>query len=82
VGAWDVQIPLAGLFDVAAERARLTRELEKVQAELEGLAKRLDNPQFVDRAKPEVVAEARQRQAELLARREAVTTTLRSLDGA
>ena len=59
VGGWEIHVPLSGLFDVAAERTRLSRELEKVRAELEGLGKRLQNPQFVDRAKPEVVAEAR-----------------------
>ncbi len=79
VGRYDLHIPLAGLFDVVAERARLGRELEKVQAELQGLAKRLDNPQFVERAKPEVVAEARQKRDELVARMEKVGTMLRSL---
>jgi valyl-tRNA synthetase len=82
VGSWEVLVPLAGLFDVAAERARLTRELEKVEAESGALAKRLDNPQFVDRAKPEVVAEARQKLADLTARAEKIKATLRSLDGA
>jgi valyl-tRNA synthetase len=82
VGSWEVLVPLAGLFDVAAERARLTRELEKVKAESGALAKRLDNPQFVDRAKPEVVAEARQKLADLTARAEKIKATLRSLDGA
>jgi valyl-tRNA synthetase len=82
VGAWEIHVPLAGLFDVAAERTRLSRELEKVRAELEGLAKRLQNPQFVDRAKPEVVAEARQKQADLQARAEKVETMLRSLGSA
>jgi valyl-tRNA synthetase len=81
VGAFEVQVPLAGLFDVAAERARLARELEKVQAEREGLAKRLDNPQFVDRAKPEVVAEARQKLEDLTARAAKVRATLASLEG-
>jgi valyl-tRNA synthetase len=58
VGRFEVHIPLAGLFDVAAERARLSRERDKVQAETDGIDKRLGNPQFVERAKPEVVAEA------------------------
>jgi len=81
VGTSEVQVPLAGLFDVVAERARLARELEKVQAEREGLAKRLDNPQFVDRAKPEVVAEARQKLEDLTARAAKVRATLASLEG-
>jgi valyl-tRNA synthetase len=82
VGGWEIHVPLSGLFDVAAERTRLSRELEKVRAELDGLGKRLENPQFVDRAKPEVVAEARQKQADLGARAEKVEGMLRSLEGA
>jgi valyl-tRNA synthetase len=80
VGAFEVQVPLAGLFDVAAEKARLARELEKGQAERDGLAKRLDNPQFVDRAKPEVVAEARQKLEDLTARAAKIRATLTSLE--
>ncbi|HET9313936.1 MAG TPA: valine--tRNA ligase [Vicinamibacteria bacterium] len=81
VGAFEVQVPLAGLFDVTAEKARLARELEKVEAERDGIAKRLDNPQFVDRAKPEVVAEARQKLEDLTARAAKIRATLASLEG-
>jgi valyl-tRNA synthetase len=61
VDGMEIRIPMAGLFDVAAERARLGREREKVQAEAEGLRRRLENPQFVERAKPAVVAESREK---------------------
>jgi valyl-tRNA synthetase len=61
VDGMEIRIPMAGLFDIAAERARLGKEREKVQAEAEGLEKRLQNPQFVERAKPAVVAESRQK---------------------
>jgi valyl-tRNA synthetase len=52
---------MAGLFDIAAERARLGREREKIQAEADGLRRRLENRQFVERAKPAVVAESREK---------------------
>jgi valyl-tRNA synthetase len=81
VDALQVRIALAGLFDVAAETARLQKERAKVAAELEGLKKRLDNPQFSERAKPEVVAEARHRVHELEERRAKIDETLRSLGG-
>jgi valyl-tRNA synthetase len=77
----ELRIPMAGLFDVAAESARLTREVEKIAAELASLAKKLENPQFVDRAKPEVVKEARDRVAELEGRRVKIDATLRELRG-
>jgi valyl-tRNA synthetase len=81
VGRYEVLVPLAGLFDVAAEKARLSRELVKVLGERDALAQRLDNPQFVQRAKPEVVAEAREKLEELTARAGKIQATLRSLDG-
>ena len=58
-----VVIPLAGVIDLAAERARLEKERGKVTAEAAKLAKKLGNPDFTSRAKPEVVEETRERQA-------------------
>jgi len=55
--------------DMAAETARVDKELAKLAAEVDGVAKRLANPSFVDRAPPEVVEEARARVAELGDRR-------------
>ncbi len=81
VGALELRIPMAGLFDVAAEKTRLTKERLKIDQELEGLRKKLDNPQFVARAKPEVVAESRSRVASLEERRDKVEATLRDLGG-
>ena len=79
VDSAELRIPMAGLFDVAAETARLSREVEKIEAELLSLGKKLDNPQFVDRAKPEVVREARERVQELQGRRVKIDATLREL---
>ena len=81
VDSAEVLIPMAGLFDVAAETARLGKEAEKIAAELASLSKKLDNPQFVERAKPEVVKEARDRVGELEGRRTKVDATLRELRG-
>jgi valyl-tRNA synthetase len=79
VGPFELRIPMAGLFDIAAEKTRLAKERLKVDGELEGLRKRLDNPRFVERARPEVVAESRQRVSELEARRARIEATLREL---
>jgi valyl-tRNA synthetase len=77
----ELQIPMAGLFDIAAEMTRLSKERLKIEAELDGLRRKLENPQFVERAKPEVVAESRERVAELEARRGKVDGTLADLRG-
>jgi len=52
-------LPLAGIIDVAEERARLEKSLAKLEKELGGLKGRLSNPKFVESAPPEVVEETR-----------------------
>jgi valyl-tRNA synthetase len=80
-GPYEVHIPMAGLFDIEAEKARLSKEQSKLDAELLALRGRLANPQFVERAKPEVVAEARTREIDLVARLHKISVTLRDLGG-
>ncbi len=52
-------LPLAGLIDVDAERARLDKSLGKLDKDLRSLDGRLKNPKFVASAPDEVVAETR-----------------------
>ena len=53
----SVAVPLAGIVDVAAERARHEKELGKVRKELEGLEKRLANPEFTAKAPAGIVTD-------------------------
>ena len=52
-------IPLEGVIDIAAEKARLAKAREAALKERDSLAKRLENPAFVEKAKPEAVDKAR-----------------------
>ncbi len=52
-------MPLEGLIDIAAERARLEKARARLEKELRGLRGRLDNPRFTENAPEEVVAETR-----------------------
>jgi valyl-tRNA synthetase len=52
-------LPLEGVIDLAAERARLTKAIDAAEKERDTLAKRLASPGFVEKAKPEAVAKAR-----------------------
>ena len=54
-------IPLEGLIDLDAERGRLAKEISKNDSEIIKVRRKLDNADFVARAKPEVVEENRQR---------------------
>ncbi len=60
-------LPLAGIIDIAGERARLEKTLAKLARELGGLRGRLGNPKFTASAPDDVVAETR---ANLAAREE------------
>jgi valyl-tRNA synthetase len=74
-GTVQVLIPLAGVVDVVALRTKLEKSLSKVEAEVKSLSGRLGNPNFVDKAPPEVVKAAQdalaeaEKQAEILRER-------------
>ncbi|WP_257550705.1 valine--tRNA ligase [Sphingopyxis sp. DBS4] len=72
-------IPLEGVIDIAAERDRLTKALAAAAKELGGLAGRLNNPSFVERAKPEAVEKARADHAAKAAEAERLTAALARL---
>jgi hypothetical protein len=50
----QVLLPLAGLFDVAKELARLGKQKAKLDKELGGISGKLTNPAFMSKASPEV----------------------------
>ena len=55
-----IQIPMDELVDRAAELARLSKERESVQKQLDGAQARLNNPAFTSKAPEAVVATARE----------------------
>jgi len=70
-------LPLEGIIDIAAEKARLQKSLDKLAKEIGGLRGRLNNPKFAASAPEEVVAEA---QANLDARQEEADQLQAALD--
>ncbi|MFM7378329.1 MAG: valine--tRNA ligase [Erythrobacter sp.] len=52
-------IPLEGIVDIAAEKARLEKALAASEKEAKSLDGRLSNPAFAEKAKPEAVEKAR-----------------------
>ncbi|WP_176249632.1 valine--tRNA ligase [Sulfitobacter sp. HGT1] len=70
-------LPLAGLIDIDAEKARLQKSLDKLGKEIGGLKGRLNNPKFAASAPADVVAEA---QGNLDARQEEADQLQAALD--
>ena len=54
-------LPMSGIIDVAAERARLEKEIGKLAAEITKYEKKLSNQCFLAKAPEAVVAEQRER---------------------
>jgi valyl-tRNA synthetase len=61
----QVAVQLAGSIDVSAERLRIERDLKKTEKERAGVAGRLENPSFKERAPADVVEKATRDLAEL-----------------
>ena len=62
-------LPLGGMVDLDAERARLQKQLAETEKRIAGSEARLNNPNFVNKAPEKVVAQARQTLADLQAQR-------------
>ncbi|MBS4073640.1 valine--tRNA ligase [Ameyamaea chiangmaiensis] len=63
LGEATLVLPLAGLINLEVERARLGKELSKAIDEIGKVERKLNNADFVARAKPDVVEENRDRLA-------------------
>ncbi len=63
LGEAIVAIPLAGVMDIGAEKARLAKEIARCTKEIETVSRKLDNPGFVAKAPAEVIDEQRERRA-------------------
>jgi valyl-tRNA synthetase len=72
-------LQLGNVIDLEAERARLAKGIAAAEKERDALAGRLNNPSFVERAKPEAVEKARADYADKAAEAERLTAALARL---
>jgi valyl-tRNA synthetase len=74
-----VELDTSAAIDVAAERARLGRDLAAAQKELDQAERKLGNPKFVEKAPADVVDGIRARRATAAADLERITARLATL---
>ena len=72
-------LPVEGIIDLDAERTRITKAIEAATKERDALSGRLNNPAFVEKAKPEAVEKARADHAEKSAEAERLAAALARL---
>jgi len=76
----DLFLPLEGVRDVAAEKIRFQKELEKVEGEIRKAQERLGNPAFTGKAPVNVLAEHQKRLADWETKREQLAASLAGLE--
>ncbi|HMN87887.1 MAG TPA: valine--tRNA ligase, partial [Bauldia sp.] len=81
VGEATYSMPLAGLVDLEAEKARLEKERDRVAKDIAKVDAKLNNAQFMAKAKEEVVEEQRERRAEAEALQAKIEAALARLAG-
>jgi len=75
----DLYLPLEGLVDVGAEKARLKKEFEKIENEITRVEQKLNNPNFTTRAPAHILQEHHQRLAEWQSKRARLQASLDAL---
>jgi valyl-tRNA synthetase len=75
-------LPLKGVIDLAAERARLAKEMAKADADIARVDAKLNNANFIARAPEEVVEEEKEKREEAQARKAKIAEAMERLTGA
>ena len=75
-------LPLKGVIDLSAEKARLQKELTRAEADIKRVDAKLANEKFVANAPEDVVEEEREKREEALARRTKIVEALDRLKAA
>jgi valyl-tRNA synthetase len=75
-------LPLKGVIDLSAEKARLNKEVSKAEADIKRVDAKLSNEKFVANAPEEIVEEEKEKREAALARKEKNEAALRWLENA
>lgn len=77
----EIVIPLAGVIDLDAERARLGKEIERVEADIAFVERKLGNEKFVSRAPADIVQKEREKLESYLSAKKTLEDGLAALGG-
>ncbi|AWB45732.1 valine--tRNA ligase [Paenibacillus sp. CAA11] len=77
----ELYLPLSGLIDIAQEIARLEKELDHLNKEVERVEKKLANEGFVAKAPAKVIEEERAKQVDYAQKRDKVLARIQELKG-
>jgi valyl-tRNA synthetase len=75
-------LPLKGVIDLAAERARLDKEIAKAEADIKRVDTKLGNEKFVANAPEDIVEEEKEKREAAVARKEKILEALERLKNA
>ncbi len=78
-GTVEIYLPLAGVVDLEAEKARLLKEKSEIEEEIARAEALLSNPEFLQKAPQEVVDKQRERLEEAISRRDKITRLLQAI---
>jgi valyl-tRNA synthetase len=75
----EIYVPLAGIVDLAEERERIKKEIEKAEKEIATINKKFENPNYAARAPADLVEKDKARVAELESRIQKLGDNLRRI---
>ena len=76
VGATEIYLPLGDMIDFQEEHVRLTKEIGKVEEELARIEKKLSNPEFLAKAKEQVIQKEREKAGQYEEKRRTLNLSL------
>lgn len=75
-------LPIAGIIDLDQERARLQKEIEKLESDIRKINQKLENKKFIDNAPEEIIEEQKSRRAEAEGTMSKLSQALNQLEAA
>ncbi len=81
VGATKIFVPLVGIVDITGEKARLQKEITKIEKDLQQCSKKLANQDFLEKAAEAVIKKEEDKLKEFKERHAALEAALKKLQG-